>query len=136
MRARPAAGQLGQGRGRRGSRWGWGPEPRVGSLQEGHSGGTAVTLPSLGRRGLKRLTGDGLKARGYVMESQSFQCKLQLLLLLPLMPVTHVGGWARNPERRSFLMLTVVGSWKSERKEEGGLWRSGPATRLSRGGGA
>ena len=32
------------------------------------------------------------------MESQSFQCKLQLLL--PLMPVTHIRGWARNPEGR------------------------------------
>lgn len=121
-----AGGEQGE---RRGSRPGW---PGPGGRRERAAGRLqCAALPGLA--GASLVT--SVRARGYVMESQSFQCKLQLLLLLPLMPVTHIRGWARNGEE-IFLMLTVVGIWKRERPEEGDSWRRPPTTRLTRGGGA
>lgn len=61
----------------------------------------------------------GLRARGYVMESQSFQCKLQLLLLLPLMPVTHSRDWARNPEGRFSSCSPRLGTGRARRRRKG-----------------
>ena len=94
-----AASLIRPGRGGRGSNGGVGAECRLGG------GGTSRGEPAgrlqwycPPRAGASISLVTGLKARGYVMESQSFQCKLQLLL--PLMPVTHIRGWARNPEGR------------------------------------
>lgn len=104
-----------------------------GDFRRGPSRETAVTLPSLGW--LKHLTGDGSESTWLRHGKPVFSMQTSTP---PPPPSNACNSHPRLGEESGgeiFLMLTVVGNWKSERKEEGDLWRSLPTTRLTRGGG-
>lgn len=131
MAPRAISKPLRLGRGGRGPRLG--RCGRLGDFRRGTSGETAVTLPSLG--GLKHLTGDGSESTWLRHGKPVFSMQTSTP---PPPPSNASNSQPRLGEESGgevFLMLTAVGNWESEKKEEGDLWRSLPATGLTRGGG-
>lgn len=106
--------------------------PEVGDFR-GTGVETAVTLPSPG--GLKHLTGDGSESTWLRHGKPVFSMQTST----PPPPPSNACNSQPTPGEESggqiFLMLNAVGSWESERNEEGDLWRRLPTTSLTRGGG-
>lgn len=110
-----------------------GPGAGGGDFKRGTSRETAVTLPSPG--GLKHLTGDGSESTWLRHGKPVFSMQTSTPPPLPSNACNSHPRLGEESREEVFLMLTVVGNWESERKEEGDLWRSLPTTGLTREGG-